>query len=580
VPGLLLAMNFSGALAGSSYFVNLSAQLGNTPGGAVRSWSVDGASLYFNEGWLQGWEMNLGRRAYSQMSTLIYSAPGRPAKLNFFDRAAAPDPAYLAPPSGERTVEGLRIWKHGALEFWPFSNTIFVATTPEQFYQSFNDRRVSEMAARVDVANLDFFGLLQNAQPYLVGLWMSNDQAEISSYGNIIPSESNQAYAVGLDSQLAGGGTLLLEAATSKWQRADLSSAGLEFNDTAFFVTASKQLGFLKLVGDYSMVGPRFVTEAQQGFYTKNWQAGATLDSSVLDPRPGNAGRLSWQSISRQPSLLVNNTSRAAFKLEAAWSWGKFGGGLSSATQLERSGPWLQSSHFVGGNGGNSADWYYLFYNDFALMTPASPMPASLGGAALWRYNKATQAPAYYNSVSTSANWDELTQKVYLDNQETLLLSAGGVGDPVLRPDSLKSLNCLQGALQLDFASLFDRLLPAELDLDGEWRDNAEEQRFPRFDGQGLLSQGIAQASLRFGLSRQVDFVSMLAHETWFSRAGLFPVDYRDLMWGLGFDFRLEKYLSGLGADLRYRSLEHADLNFPERNFSGWNLSLATSLTY
>lgn len=571
-----LGLDFSGGLESASYDFSLSLQQNNAIGESNRLWVINGASLFFNEGFFSGWQADFGRRAYSQLSTLIYASPGSPAKLTFFDRAGALDLSGLEPPAGERTVEGLRLWRHGQAPWWPFSNTVFVATTPEQYYQP-GGRRVAEMAGRLDIEGLSL-GIFQNAQPYVTGLWMGNDQAEILSYqAGAVPSEGNQAAAIGLDTQIAGGGTLVFEAATSEWHRSDL---GQDFADSAFFATASKQISAFRLVLDGSQIGPRFITETQRGMGTNNWQAGSSLDSSTPDPRPGNAGRTSWETISRQPSLLVNNSKRAALRIESAWSWGKLGLGGATSTQIEPSGPWVQSSHSVGGGPSNSFDWYSLFYNGFQSLPPGSAQPGTLGGNALWAYNRPTQAAAIYNGNAYQANWNELTQKIYHNNQETLLLSQNGVGDANLRADSLKSLNSLQAGLSIDGAAIFERLLPFEITLNSEWRDTAEQARAASFAGDGLLAQGIAESAFRWGLSGECDLVGLLAYESWQSRASLFPLDYADTMWGLGFDFRLDKYLSGLKSDLRYRNLSHQDLNFAQRDFSGWGLDFETNLSF
>jgi hypothetical protein len=546
-----------------------------------------GLGVVFEYSW-GGLEVSVGQLKYVNFSTLIYSGLAYPDVSPFFASGSTVPSSLLDPPSARHFTNGIYLRKNGPAAWWPFQETQFLVT-PERFFQrAYNHNKIQETAGRLDIPG-DPAPFLGETHTYFAFNLAGNDQdllqADPDTAGGVGIPQSSQAYALGLNSNLAGGGGLWLEIADSHWGRSDTLAVNRDFHDQAAYMVLSKPFSLFSMTLEASHLGPRFITRIRDGRPSApNAQSGATLDSTIDDPRPGSGGALTWQTISREPAWMVNNNDHAVLRTELAFSLFSLGLNLGSSKEIEPSGPWLETSAYLDGRSFNGYGWYDLFGKDYIMpAAPGSAEPAPdihNGNRELWIYNKATEGPALANGVPITVNWNQLAQTYYRDTSETLLLSRSGTGDMVLRADSIKFLNSMGANLKVDFRSLWGGVLPSEVNLVGEVRDTAESLGVADFGGKNLLTQSYAIAYARFGLTREIDLLGMAGYETWISSAGYFPLHYINHSAGLGFDFKLSALLTGLDLRLRARILEHVDSNFGQRNFGATYGSLTSNLEF
>src|SRR5262249_47727497 len=138
--------------------------------------------------------------------------------------------------------------------FWPFSDTQIVWGPTQQFYETWQTRRMDEFAVRADLNGLDLV-VLNDVLPYVTYVNRYSDDAQDWKFPAFPYSQNNRAYAFGLDAGVWGGGKLQAEAAYSDWSRSDLPQA---YVDSAFNGNFSKSVGPLTLSALYAHIGADF----------------------------------------------------------------------------------------------------------------------------------------------------------------------------------------------------------------------------------------------------------------------------------------------------------------------------------
>ncbi len=570
------------------------------------------ATLLINRGWLAGTQFELGMEFYG-FSHLLFSGPGFRPSSPFFMGTDASTIGDVAP-SGQRTVQGLLIQKQGQSGWWwPFTNTQIVLeplylggeNNPYLPYAGPYSQHANEFAARLDLAGLNFIPGTQDSIPYLMTDLVKSDQAQLNgfqlndtAFNGVGVPETDQAYGLGLTTQLDTGGQVLFEAATSDWQRQD-SVQGYpgydkHFTGQAYYLNYTDTFGPLSLGLEASQVDPYFITGGHEGYASGNQQAGSTFDSTVDDPRPGNWGDTTWETLSLDPTVISNNTQRAF--LNATWlgSWStlQLSGGVSK--QINPSGPWIRASEYFDNNQNNGYSWFNLFGEHYSYWLPGEQVNSAAINPALVGYNGVTQGQAYYHgqplqypavlsngipygTPPAGVYWDDLTQLFYRWTTQTIWLSQNGVGDPNLRADSVKYLNSARLDWTIDFQALMGSELPRNLKLFSQYEDTAEQLQAPGLGAAPLLRQVADGADLLWDLNEAWEIVAMAGYETWNSQYSYFPVAFLEKTAGLGVNLQLAPLLRGLTVNLRCRYYGHEDLNFENRSFSGWIATLGST---
>jgi hypothetical protein len=588
---------------------------GTVPGGnfrldmAVLYGSEEGAGLIGKKAYdavprLGGAELNLGNvqlrygmHLNYNLSALVFGGISS-ADSNLFYRSAGDiwSAMTLMPvnsgdgPGSQYLVlrkQGMASW------WWPFIDTQFVYSPNQQFYLTSNPK-VYTYAGRVDLSPIEA-GFINSLKPYVTGESSYQDLAQMRSFDAAADSALRQntyAYAGGMDMALGNGSTVLTEGAVSRWASSDQTE---EKTGSAYFATATIPVGNFTLVAQGYELSPYFLTGTIDPFASfsqkrlgQNLVTGAYYDTVMNDyeRQGGKTNVLSHQSILRKSDGMSNNSRSYSLKTQAQFSWVTLGLTYKVAQDIEPSGPWMQSQFIVNGlyyNGGLDG-WYERMGAGWGPYTPNSPK-----GDRQLAFLTPTAAPAYNNGTKfadgdgntyTANYWQQVTQMTYAETQTFVLLSRNGLGDNRARPDSIKYTGVIKGNMLVDLGPLLNREYPAQLQLTSELRNLSEDPAFPSYTDTVLLSQVASQASLRWGLSQTVDFLSGAGYETWLSRASLYPVDYFCVFYGAGFDFKLDELLSTMVVSLRGEDFNFHDPNFPTRDYSAWTWKLGTGVKF
>jgi hypothetical protein len=521
------------------------------------------------------------------LSKFIYAAPTYPYESPFYQAGAKLSLANADSPNGERNSQGLYVRKQGSQGAWIFNDFQFFAAPEAEAYEPFNHHHGYESALRADLPGLGWIPGTESTVPYLTLYYYGNDATQLGTFQAdngfydqpIAYPEQSFNEALGFESQLSGGGTLIAElAASSDSNRLSQAYPYLKdssYADEAYYFTLTKSLGKLILGVEGSDIGPYFVPGGHSPASQENRDSGMALDTLLPRDYRNGAVDSAWVTVSEDPAWLTNNSQRAAF--QASWldSWGSLGFHVASSRQIDASGPWVKGANFFNNSPYNGFAYSQMFFNNYTYFpTAAAPDPTASPG--VMAYDSPTTSAAYEHGVPVKSTfnpygqvrWDDLEQLAWRNVTQTIWLSRKGVGDPELMDDSVKVYNSFRGDLSLELGSFFGSSRKAHLQLFEEIRDTAESLRFALGAQPDLLLQTISGADLIWQFAPSWQAVATAGHETWDSDASYYPVRFSDDTAGLGLDALLTRLVDGLQLNLRLLAMRHGDATFQERDFS------------
>lgn len=504
------------------------------------------------------------------LSKLVYAAPTYPYQSPFYQAGAVISAVRADSPNGERNSQGVYFRKQGSQGWWILNDFQLMAAPESEAYQSFNHTHAWELASRADLPSFGWIPFTESTLLYGSYYFYGNESAELTAFQDnssfyqtplAVPEKSHNL-AVGFESQLNGGGTLIFEGASSSWTKETtaLYPAVKDSNlaDSAWYAALSKSMGRMIVALQGSQAGPRFVPGGHHANQTFR-SSGMVLDSLQFNDK-------SWYTLSEDPAWMVNNSQRAS--LQASWldSWGSLSFALASARQIEPSGYWVIGSNFFNNSPYNGYSYFQLFFNNY---TPSSQ---AVSNPALGNYNAA--------STKGGVMWNDLEQLNWRNTVQGIALSQKGVGDLALRKDSVKCTNSFRADLSLELGSIFGSPRKSHLQLFEELRDTAEQLRLALGASDGLLLQSITGMDLAWQFAAEWELVATAGHESWLSSMSYFPVNMADDTAGLGVNALLTRLVDGLQLNARMLTMRHMDAQFPVRDFSGWRSYLGLSYVF
>lgn len=577
----VISVGLSGQFPEGSYGVRLGGKYDKTTYGSGTSNDINDDIIGVAGGLitLGSWQLSLGEQDVLGLSTLTYGGVALPAASPFFNTNADIKAIGLTP-SGVGPASELfhlrRIASPG--RYWPFSEVQAVFSPRNQFYETWNANKLYDAAARFDAAPMSA-GFMSSLKPYFTWTNTYTDEAQMraAGFGNPV-TQNNRAYALGMDMSFENGSSLLAEGAASDWLRNDLKES---FSDGAAYGLVTLPLGDMTFALEGSQLGPRFITGGNDVRRSGNGQTGAYADTVMEDSERGRPKTFSYQTIVREPQAMTNNSRRAALKVEIKEAWATLGLCYSYSEQIQPSGPWVQSHFALNGLDYNGAGWFYRFGQSYALLPQGAAAPPGNQMNNQYAFAKATRAPAFAGGYAMgNTYWQEVDQVIYHETQTHILMSGRGRGDPNTLADSVKYLSGLKSTLLLDLKPLFGRDLPFDLSANNDLRDSSDQAGLSSFGETHLLAQTVSDASLRLGISQDIDLLATGGYETWLSQHSLFPVFYISRFYGAGLDFKMDELMSGMLLQLRAQRFEFEDMNFGERNHSVWGWSVGTGVSY
>lgn len=536
------------------------------------------------------------------LSKLIYSAPTYPYMSPFYQAGATVPAAFADSPNGERNSQGLYLRKQGTQGLWFFNDFQLMLAPESEAYEYFNHTHSWEIDSRGDLPSIGWIPFTDSTLLYTTYTFLGNEANEVNTFNQnsdfyetpLAVPEQSENYALGFESQLSGGGSLIFEGADSYWSKDNAALypqyANESLSDQAYYMTLSKSLGRMIFAFQGSQVGPYFVPGGHQALSSGDQQydrtGGLALDSlEPLDPR-NNSLDSSWKTIAEDQAWISNNTRRASLQMSWLDSWGSLGATFASSEQIDPSGPWIEASEFFNNSPYNGFSFFQLFYNNYTL-NPTGTGQQSGEPNAEYKINAPTESTAYYKGSPISSvvnptgevNWDDLEQLGWRNTTQTIWLSQNGVGDNNLRADSTKYYNTFRADLSLDLGSIFKSPRKDHLQLYTELRDTAEELRLAIGATPDLLYQSIYGMDYIWQFATNWEFVATAGQEVWTSDMSYYPVQFIDNTAGIGFNSLLSHIVAG-GLEVNYRFLlmQHEDSNFAEKDFSGWRGTVG--LTY
>lgn len=561
---------------------------------SINPFADSSVKLSLDGGWIHGLELTLGF-VPDTMSRLLWAMPTYPYQGFFFQNAVGSSGLQADVPSGDRNSQGFQFRKRGTQTFWPFEDTRLIFAPEQEQYADFNYNHGWASALRLDTPSLGFVPGTDGIQLFGFGMVTGSDRAQLQSfadnslyYGAASVPNSGVAYSGGLEAQLAGGGSLLVEYAMSSWTQ-DPGTPGLaplSLNGTALYSSLTKSFGRLSFGVDYARVDPGFVPGGLAQIF--NSTSGIVRNTMFYDfPRYTTVDR-GLLLAAEEPAWISNNSQKVGLQLSWSDGWGGLTLSLGSSEQIVPSGPWIRAASSINNSPYNGYSWFDLFINNYSLYPYSSVWDPGMNRA-LFDYNKQTQAPAtqasgaplkYFVTQNGQVNWDDLEQLEWKHTTHLFWLSNGGVGSSVLASDSIKVYNTARAEVNLELGSLLDMERRAKAVLYYEVRDSAAERRLATGSASGLLLQTVMGADLSWQVGQTWELVSTGGYETFFSEAGRFGTRFADSSAGIGFNALLDGQLEGLKIGAKLLALGHKDTLYPTRDFAGWRLGIGTTYTF
>ena len=546
---------------------------------------------------------------------------------NFLVYNLATENVDVAP--GSRTFRGLAFQKSGAQGWWIFdsfrmeyaptfggmgSNTnaqynglmIYVPTYPPSSNNNGSQQQdvgfwygANTLTGRLDLAHRNL-PLLEDADIWFSWLIDQDEKDLVLQNGGLLPDIFNRDFSFGVSSQLFDTGQYNFEVASNHYfsrgpQYNGLITKDLTWDDTAMVFGISKPFAPFSLALNGANIGPHYIVGLRQGLWTVNSQYGDFFDSSVNDPRPGNAGKIAYQTMDYDSLNPSNNSRRVSANLSYASGWGSIGLNPGFDTEIEPSGPWIQTAHYLGNSWASRMDWFGVLFSNSGPDQPQGYTYNSntiMNGIPL--FNSQTQGKAYYKGQTVTTdyygqpitkapnqwNWQDAQNLAQPAVVENILLSQKGLGDPNLRADSIKTLNFLRGTWNLDLQALLDTPWPVSINGFSEIRAVSEQIGLASYSDKNLLSQQVSESYLTVGCSQMLTLQFYGGYENWLSNAGYFPLASYDRDLGWGFDLALSRYVSGLNFTLRNDFFAHNDQNYRARDWEGYDLNAYARLIF
>ncbi len=515
--------------------------------------------LFFDNWLLPGVEVGIAdETAYPALSLLVFSGGGGGFNDDFHDihsLSGRKDVLKSGPGYGARGGQDIYIRKKNSEDWWPFSDTQFVATqTYNYFYQYRND-----LAFNVKLRGVPLPWPFERGDPGFTNVWTFTDQADLNGYGSSDPYQNSSAQSLAFTALLAGGGTLSLEAATAEWESQTALKA---YRDYSVLMVLAKSVGQSAFVIDYQHTGADYYAG------TRGEPAGNAAESRHSEMRPSRDPKGDvYATIASEPTDPASNTEHLSLGWTYDFPVSTLGLAFGSNIGINPSGPWVVSRHMVGWpwdrlddkNGGHG---FHHSKSTEAVMAAY--------------YNPSGQAPGYDGNISIPVKW------TYLDdfNQETITLSKKGVGDPVLREDSVKYVNFIDLRGDLNIQSLFDLKRPALLKFVSRLRNTDEALGMPTLTDSALLTQIASSLTFNVEFPGHMQLVTAVAYEDWKSLASFFPIEYHTSWAFLQLWKDFPEFLSGLTMGPSFAVMRHYDPNSDLRTFSGWYMGISSGTVF
>jgi hypothetical protein len=510
-------------------------------------------SLFFDNPFLPGVEAVLvNDQSYPALSLLIFNGGGDGFDDDFYKMGELSGRKELiksGPGYGARGAADIYLRRKSEGDWWPFSDTQFVATqTGNYFYGNLND-----VATSFKIRGLPMFWPFERADPVIATLWTFGDAADIHGYGDKVVPENSSAQSFAVNMLVVGGGTFYLEAATAEWQKSDVDKS---FRDIAVATILSKSIGKTAFVLDYQHTGPNFYPGGSEG-------ASNAASSFYPENRPGR-GDSGWDTLATN-SGPASNTEHLGVGATVDLGSASLGFTLGTNMQIEPSGPWLRSRHMIGW------PWDRLGTNNggHGLGTPVDAN----------EYNKAFPKDiAVTDSLGNTLQVDWTSLDSY--NRETILLTKTGVGDKRLRDDSVKYVNFVDLLGDINFQSLFDMERPCLLKYSSRLRNTEESFAFPTLGTDSFLMQIASSLTLNVSLPKKLQVVTAVGYEDWASLATFRPIEFHTAWVFFEFFKEFPEFLSGFSVGPQIAIIKHQNPNNSYQDFSEWQAGIGASTTF
>ncbi|MES2202436.1 MAG: hypothetical protein V4498_09305 [candidate division FCPU426 bacterium] len=516
--------------------------------------------LFFDNWLLPGVEVGIAdETSYPALSLLAFNGGGGGFEDDFLDihsLSGRKDFLKSSAGFGARGGQDIYIRKKNSEDWWPFSDTQIVASqTYFYFYQYRND-----LAVNVKLRGVPLPWPFERGDPSFTNLWTFTDQADLNGYGSSDPYQNSSAQSLAFNAQLAGGGSLFLEAATAEWESQTALKA---YRDYAVLMVMSKSVGQSAFALDFQHTGADYYAG------TRGEPAGNAAESLYTEMRPSrNPKGDVYATIASEPTYPASNAEHVSLGWTYDLPASTFGLTFGSNIGINPSGPWIVSRHMVGW------PWYRLGDKNGGHGFHITPAGESRIAAA---YNPPGQAPGYDGNILIPiVKWTVLDSF----NQETITLSKKGVGDPVLREDSVKYVNFVDFRGDFNIQSMFNLQRPALIKFSTRLRNTDEAFGIPTVRDSSLLMQIAESMTFNVEFPGHMQLVTAVAYEDWKSQASYFPIDYHTTWAYLQFFKDFPEFLSGLTMGPYFAVMRHYDTNREARTFSGWFVGISSGTVF
>lgn len=528
-------------------------------------------SVSLDSDWFPGVDIGLGDNinyvfSYHTFSKLIFSGSSGAAQPDPFSAGLTRNPTIkLEAGVGARFTGGLYVRKKRPYGWWwPFSTTQFTLTPTDGFYYDIPfatpnkgktyiqaPTRLNEFAGRLDWRHLPIFPGLEDTLPYFAWTITANDSGEI--YGSELPNNplpplivgrDNKAMALGLDSQIAGGGTLNAEVAysSSYYSQYWTNGASSFSDDIAWIMSASKAFSTTSYVAQYSHTGPGWNTNSGVSVPT-GWSINTA--AKVYD---------TWATYNVNPSGVYSNSDHFSLAAEYSYAWLGLGLTMGATQQINPTGPILVYRHTEG----------YRYWGPVDGTTYEGPT-----------YNK----KVIYKGNAGGTTWQrlqKLTSGGRRDNQEIVWLSQNGAGDPNALEDSVKFINSAQLNASMQLDSLFHLERPFTLNVSSSMTSvDTSLHPWTANDQSDIMVQQISNVSTAIQVTKRFSINGGFGYETSVINRTQFPISNLEHLWGVGLNMDFPDFLTGLSQGISFSGSEHFDPNYSFRHFSQWSTGMS-----
>jgi hypothetical protein len=546
--------------------------------------------LAFDNAFLPGIEMVIAdENNYPALSLLIFNGGGDGFDDDFHDidhLSGRKDLIKSAAGYGARGGQDIYIRRKSEGDWWPFSDTQFVAT---QTYNYWYGHYLNDVVANFKLRGMPMFWPFERADPAITTLWSFNDAAEISAWSassdnapTVPDNSSAQSFAINM--LIVGGGTFYLEAATAEWERSDVAK---DYRDYSVATVISKSIGPMAVVLDYQHTGPDYFPGTQEE------PSGNAASSLATIKTAAGKDQQVWKTVASEPTGPTSNSEHISVGTTLDLTSASIGFSVGSNIEIEPSGFLLTTRHMIGfpwdglkNNGGahgfemkkdqarDNSKAYTEAYDgsvsDVAVLPDGNtvqlkdvlPKPDPNGKIA---------DGTYY-----TGHWTTLDSA----NREAIVLTEHGVGDNHLRPDSIKYVNFVDVRGDVNFQSLFDMQRPCLLKLATRLRNTQESFALPAYSDESFLMQIASSATFNVTLPKKMQFVTAVGYEDWASKASFIPIEYHTRWLHLQFIKDLPEFMSDFSIGPDFSVMQNEDPHNSGRDFSAWFTSIGASTTF